>query len=62
MLGGATAETYAQALPLVLADAHVDALIVLFVPTVAASADDVADAIDRAVAERRRQAGARAWS
>ena len=50
MLGGANAETYAQALPLVLADAHVDALIVLFVPTVAASADDVAEAIDRAVA------------
>ena len=51
MLGGATAGTYAEALPLVLADAQVDALIVLFVPTVAASADDVAEAIDRAVVE-----------
>ena len=50
MLGGATADTYAEALPLVLADPHVDALIVLFVPTVAASADDVARAIDRAAA------------
>src|SRR6185436_15740514 len=50
MLGGATAGTYAEALPLVLADPHVDALIVLFVPTVAASADDVARAIDRAAA------------
>jgi acyl-CoA synthetase (NDP forming) len=34
----------------VLADAHVDAVIVLFVPTVTATADDVADAIDAAVA------------
>jgi len=32
MLGGATPDTYARALPLVLADAQVDALIVLFVP------------------------------
>jgi acetate---CoA ligase (ADP-forming) len=51
MLGGATAETYAKALPLVLADAQVDAVIVLFVPTVTAAADDVARAIDRAVTE-----------
>jgi acetyl coenzyme A synthetase (ADP forming)-like protein len=51
MLGGATPDTYAKALPLVLADAQVDALIVLFVPTVTAGADDVAHAIDRAVAE-----------
>jgi acetyl coenzyme A synthetase (ADP forming)-like protein len=49
MLGGARADTYAKALPLVLADAHADALIVLFVPTVTATADDVAHAIDRAV-------------
>jgi acetate---CoA ligase (ADP-forming) len=49
MLGGATADTYAKALPLVLADAQVDALIVLFVPTVTATPDDVAYAIDRAV-------------
>jgi acetyl coenzyme A synthetase (ADP forming)-like protein len=49
MLGGATSETYARALPLVLADVQVDALIVLFVPTVAANADDVAEAIQHAV-------------
>ena len=36
MLGGATPDTYAKALPLVLADAQVDALVVLFVPTVTA--------------------------
>ncbi len=51
MLGGATASTYGEALPLVLADPQIDALIVLFVPTVAASADEVAAAIDRAAAE-----------
>jgi acetyl coenzyme A synthetase (ADP forming)-like protein len=50
MLGGATPDTYARALPLVLADAQTDALIVLFVPTVAADADGVAEAINRAVA------------
>jgi acetate---CoA ligase (ADP-forming) len=53
MLGGATAGTYADALPLVLADPQVDALIVLFVPTVTASAADVAEAVDRAVGEAR---------
>jgi len=51
MLGGATAATYAAALPLLLEDAQVDAAIVLFVPTVTATADEVADAIDEA-AER----------
>ena len=51
MLGGATAGTYAAALPLVLADAQVDAVIVLFVPTVTATADEVAAAIDRATAK-----------
>ncbi|HET9244131.1 MAG TPA: GNAT family N-acetyltransferase [Gaiella sp.] len=51
MLGGATAVSYAEALPIVLADPHVDSLIVLFVPTVTATAVDVAAAIDRAVAE-----------
>jgi acyl-CoA synthetase (NDP forming) len=49
MLGGATADMYAEALPLVLADPQIDALVVLFVPTVAATADDVAHAIARAV-------------
>ena len=34
MLGSATAETYAAALPPLLADPHVDAVIVLFVPAV----------------------------
>jgi acetate---CoA ligase (ADP-forming) len=49
MLGGATAATYAAALPPVLADPRVDALIVLFAPTVAATADEVARAVDAAV-------------
>ena len=51
MLGGATAATYAEALPLVLADGQVDSAIVLFVPTVTATAEDVAAAIERAAAD-----------
>ena len=51
MLGGATAATYAQALPALLADPLVDSVVVLFVPTVTASADEVAEAIERTVAE-----------
>jgi acetyl coenzyme A synthetase (ADP forming)-like protein len=51
MLGGATAVTYAEALPRLLADPQVDAAIVLFVPTVTASADDVAAAVVDAAAE-----------
>jgi acetyl coenzyme A synthetase (ADP forming)-like protein len=51
MLGGATAKTYASALPLLLEDAQVDAVIVLFVPTVTATADEVAEAIDGATAQ-----------
>ncbi len=51
MLGGATPATYAAVLPLVLADPQIDSLIVLFVPTVTASAPDVAAAIDDAVRE-----------
>jgi acyl-CoA synthetase (NDP forming) len=51
MLGGATDETYAAVLPHLLADAHVDAAVVLFVPAVSATADQVAEAVDRAVAE-----------
>lgn len=50
MLGGATAKTYASALPLLLEDAQVDAVVVLFVPTVTATADEVAEAIDSATA------------
>ena len=49
LLGSATAATYAAALPPVLADPGVDAVIVLFVPPVVAGATDVADAIDEAV-------------
>ena len=50
MLGGATADTYGKALAAMLGDPHLDALIVLFVPTVTAAADEVAVAIDRVVA------------
>jgi acetate---CoA ligase (ADP-forming) len=51
MLGGATATSYAEALPRLLADPQIDAAIVLFVPTVTASADDVAAAVADASAE-----------
>ena len=50
MLGSATAESYARRLPLILADPGIDALIVLFVPPVAVSADDVGAAIAAAAA------------
>jgi acetate---CoA ligase (ADP-forming) len=50
MLGGATAKSYEDALPALLADSHVDAVIVLFVPAVSATADEVAAAINRAAA------------
>ncbi len=50
MLGGATPETYADALRPLLRDPHVDAVITLFVPTVTALADDVAHAIDEVAA------------
>jgi acetyl coenzyme A synthetase (ADP forming)-like protein len=49
MLGGATAATYAAAVPRVLADPRVDALIVLFAPTVAATAEAVALEVEAAV-------------
>ena len=42
MLGSATAASYGAALPLVLRDPGVDAVIVLFVPAVSATADEVA--------------------
>jgi acetate---CoA ligase (ADP-forming) len=51
MLGGATAATYAEALPLLLVDSDVDAAIVLFVPTVTSTADEVAAAVARVAAE-----------
>ena len=49
MLGSAVGETYEQVLPLLLRDQNVDAVIVLFVPPVVAGAEEVADAIARAV-------------
>jgi acetyl coenzyme A synthetase (ADP forming)-like protein len=54
MLGSATAASYAAALPVVLADAGVDAVLVLFVPAVSATAADVAEAVDAAAKETAR--------
>jgi len=48
MLGSATAASYEQALPVVLDDPQVDAALVLFVPAVSATADQVATAVDTA--------------
>ena len=48
MLGSATAKTYEETLPTVLADPGVDAVIVLFVPAVTATAVEVAEAVERA--------------
>jgi acetyl coenzyme A synthetase (ADP forming)-like protein len=50
MLGGATAESYAASLPLLLGDPQVDAVIVLFVPAVSATAGEVASAVDHVAA------------
>ncbi|HKD95397.1 MAG TPA: GNAT family N-acetyltransferase, partial [Gaiellaceae bacterium] len=50
LLGGATAESFEQALPPVLADASFDAAIVLFVPTVGTDEEAVGAAISRAAA------------
>jgi acetyl coenzyme A synthetase (ADP forming)-like protein len=47
LLGSATAADYERAVPLLLADPRVDALIVLFVPPVSAGAGEVADALER---------------
>ena len=49
LLGSATGATYAQALPHVLRDPGIDAVIVLFVPPVVAGADEVAAAIREAL-------------
>ena len=46
MLGGATADTYSAMLPHLVADPRVAAVIVLFVPAVSATADDVAEAVE----------------
>jgi acetyl coenzyme A synthetase (ADP forming)-like protein len=45
MLGSATERDYEQALPVLLADPRIDAVIVLFVPPVTATPDDVAQSI-----------------
>jgi acyl-CoA synthetase (NDP forming) len=50
LLGSATGETYAKALPHVLRDPTIDAVIALFVPPVVAGADEVAQAICEALA------------
>jgi acetate---CoA ligase (ADP-forming) len=52
MLGSAVGATYEQALPLLLEDPGIDAVIVLFVPPVVAGADEVAEAVARAVEQR----------
>jgi acetyl coenzyme A synthetase (ADP forming)-like protein len=51
MLGGATAATYAAVVPMLLADPRVDAAIVLFAPTVAATAEGVALEVEAAARE-----------
>jgi acetyl coenzyme A synthetase (ADP forming)-like protein len=51
MLGGSTEKTYAQVIPLLLADRRLDALIALFVPPVVAGAEEVAGAIRETVSE-----------
>jgi acetyl coenzyme A synthetase (ADP forming)-like protein len=48
LLGGANAESFAQALPPVLADPGFDAALVLFVPTVGTDEEEVGAAISRA--------------
>ena len=48
MLGSATEEAYEQALPVLLRDPGIDAVIALFVPPVVAGADEVAAAIAHA--------------
>jgi acetyl coenzyme A synthetase (ADP forming)-like protein len=49
MLGSATGATYERAIPALLADPRLDALIVLFVPPIVAGAPEVAASIRRAV-------------
>jgi acetyl coenzyme A synthetase (ADP forming)-like protein len=49
MLGSAVGATYEAAIPHVLADPGIDALIVLFVPPVVAGAEEVAEAVVRGV-------------
>ena len=49
MLGSAVGETYEQALAPLLEDTGIDAVIVLFVPPVVAGAEEIAEAVARAV-------------
>src|SRR5262249_49719237 len=49
-LGSATPAHFEQVLPVLLADTRVDAAIVLFVPPVSAGGDEVAAALDNALA------------
>ena len=49
MLGSATGAAYRAALPHLLADPGVDAVIVLFVPPIVAGAEEVAEAVKHAV-------------
>ncbi len=56
LLGSATGATYEQALPHLLRDPGIDAVIALFVPPVVAGADEVAAAI-RTAAEREAACG-----
>jgi len=51
MLGSANAESFQTALPVILADPGIDAVIALFVPTVSVDAAGVGSAISRATAE-----------
>jgi acetate---CoA ligase (ADP-forming) len=51
MLGSATADAFERALPLILADPGIDAVIVLFVPAASIEAADVGAAISRAAAQ-----------
>ncbi|MGZ4138113.1 MAG: acetate--CoA ligase family protein, partial [Actinomycetota bacterium] len=51
MLGSATAKTFADVMPIILADPGIDALVALFVPTVGVSEEDVGAAISRAAAD-----------
>jgi len=50
LLGGATADSFAQTLPLLLRDPAFDAAIVLFAPTVGTDEEEVGAAISRAAA------------
>ena len=53
VLGSATPELFEAAVPLLLGDPEVDAVIVLFVPAADVTAEDVAAAIDRSARQER---------